>query len=257
MVTGTAAWLATSGPRFSYFGSQFAVAFYLVHLQDFKIQTSLVAARDRIAGVALGLFMMWLVFDQLWGAPAAVEMRKTFISNLRSLAQLAREPFTGEKRLAIERSYSLRETINTNFDKVLSLADGVLFEFGLSRQQDLVWRSRIRQWQPRLRTLFVTRIALLKYRLQLPGFELPEAVAMAQQEFDDRISKMLDGMANRIETEAPGTRDDFEDPFERLEQTIRTCCSEARQEFPPVELRTFVVLSRNIESMTVSLDKEI
>jgi len=49
--------------------------------------------------------------------------------------------------LAIERSYSLRETINTNFDKVRSLADGVLFEFGPSRQQDLASRSQIREWQ--------------------------------------------------------------------------------------------------------------
>jgi hypothetical protein len=32
---------------------------------------------------------------------------------------------------------------------------------------------------------FVTRIALLKYRLQIPGFELPKAVRLAQQEFDD------------------------------------------------------------------------
>ena len=117
---------------------------------------------------------MWLVFDQLWGAPAAVEMKRTFISNLRLLAQLVREPLPGERRLAIDRSYSLRETINANFDKVIASGDGVLFEFSSSRQQDLALRSRIRRWLPQLRTLFVTRIALLKYRLQLPGFELPD-----------------------------------------------------------------------------------
>ena len=257
LATALASWFMTSSPRLSYFGVQVAFAFYLINLQEFAMQTSLSVARDRAVGILLGLLMMWLVFDQLWGAPAAVEMKRTFISNLRLLAQFVREPVPGEKTLSIDRSYSLRETISVNLDKVTALADGVLFEFGSSRQQDLALRSRIRQWQPRLRTLFVARIALLKYRLQLPGFELPEAVAVAQQEFDDRISKMLDRMANRIEAEAPGTRDDFEDPFERLEQTIRTCCSEARQEFLPVELRTFLVLSRNIESMTVSLDREI
>jgi multidrug resistance protein MdtO len=108
-----------------------------------------------------------------------------------------------------------------------------------------------------LRTLFLTQIALLKYRLRLPGFELPEAVAVAQQKFDDRISKMLDGMANRIAGEASGTSDNFEDPFERLEETIRTCCLEIRQEVLLAELRTFLVLSRNIENITVSLNKEI
>ena len=69
LVTGIAAWFATSGPRLSYFGVQFAVAFYLIHLQEFTIQTSLAVARDRVAGILLGLFMMWLVFDQLWGTP--------------------------------------------------------------------------------------------------------------------------------------------------------------------------------------------
>ncbi|MGA2074597.1 MAG: FUSC family protein [Terriglobia bacterium] len=209
LVTVVGAWLATSGPRFSYFGVQFFVAFYLINLQEFKIQTSLAVARDRVAGIMLGLLMMWLVYDQLWGAPAAIEMKRTFISNLRSLAQLAREPLPGEKELAIERSYSLRETINTNFDKVRTLADAVLFEFSSSRQQDLALRSQIRQLQPQLRTLFVTRIALLKYRLQLPGFELPEAVRVAQREFDDELAKMLEDMASRMQDKGPEEKNQF------------------------------------------------
>ncbi len=117
LVTVVAAWIMSSGPRLSYFGSQVAVAFYLINLQEFAVQTSLSVARDRVVGVLLGLLVMWLIFDQLWGAPSGVEMRKTFISNLRLLAQFVREPLPEEKRAAIERSYSLRETINANFDK--------------------------------------------------------------------------------------------------------------------------------------------
>jgi multidrug resistance protein MdtO len=257
LATGAAAWFLTSSPRFSYFGSQFAVAFYLINLGEFRIQTSLVPARDRVVGILLGLFMMWLIFDQLWGAPAVVEMKRTFISNLRLLAQLVKDPFSGEKRLEIERSYSLRERINANFDKVLNLADGVLFEFSSSRQQDLALRSRIRQCQPRVRTLFVTAIALLKYRLQLPGFELPETVRVAQQEFDDQLAKMLDGMANRIDGEPTRTMDKFEDSFQRLEQTIQTCCSETTPKPLAAELRTFLALSSSMESVAMSLYKEM
>lgn len=155
--------------------------------------------------------------------------------------------------MAIERSYSLRETINTNFDKVRSLADGVLFELGSSRQADLALRNRIRQWQPQLRTLFVTRIALLKYRLQLPGFELPEPVRVAQQDFDNRLATMLDDMANRMEGEPADGTDRFEGAFERLEQTVRNCCSEGPQELLTAEMQTFLALSRSIENVTVSL----
>jgi multidrug resistance protein MdtO len=212
-------------------------------------------ARDRVAGILLGLFMMWLVFDQLWGSSATVEMRRTFISNLRSLGQLVREPLPGREKTW--RSDSLRETINTNFDKVRSMADAVLFEFGPSRQGDLVLRNQIRQWQPQLRTLFVTRIALLKYRLQVPGFELPEPVRMAQLEFDNRLAGMLDGMADRMEGKPPQGTDRFEDAFERLEQTVRTCCAEGRQELLTAEMQTFLALSRSVQNMTISLDQEI
>jgi multidrug resistance protein MdtO len=255
VVTAIAAWIATSSPRLSYFGVQFAVAFYLIHLQEFKIQTSLAVARDRIAGILLGLFMMWLVFDQLWATPAAVEMRRMFISNLRSLGQLVREPLPGTEKTW--RGDSLRETINTNFDKVRSLADGVLFEFGPSRQGDLALRNQIRQWHPQLRTLFVTRIALVKYRLQLPGFNLPAPALAAQQEFDNRLAATLDSMADRMEGKSPQRTGHFEDVFERLEQTVRACCSEGPQELLSAEMQTFLALSRSIESVTISLDREI
>jgi multidrug resistance protein MdtO len=252
-----AAWIATSSPRLSYFGVQLAVAFYLINLQEFKIQISLSVARDRVAGILLGLFMMWLVFDQLWGVAAGVEMKKTFISIFRLLAQLAREPVSRDIRLAIERSYSLRETINTTFNKVRSVSDGVLFEFGPSRRQDLVLRDRIRKWQPQLRMLFITRIALLKYRLVIPGFELPRTIAAVQQEFDTELARMLDGIADRLEGKAVERSNNFEDSFKALEQTIRTFHSEESQAAVATQSPTFLALSRRIEQLTVSLDQEI
>jgi multidrug resistance protein MdtO len=250
LVTGVAAWFMTSGPRLSYFGSQIAVAFYLINLQEFAVQTSLSVARDRVVGVLLGLLMMWLAFDQLWGASAAVGMKRALISNLRLLSQFVREPLPEEKRAAIERSYSLRETINADFDKTRAFADAVLFEFGPSWRQDLAMRNRIRLWQSQLRTLFMISTALLKYRLHLPGFDLPKAVEAAQQKFDDRIAEVLDGMANRIEGEVSGPRDDVGNSFERLEQIIGT-------ERPRTDLQTFLTLSRNMASVTSSLNEEI
>jgi hypothetical protein len=41
---------------------QVALAFYLINLQNFGMETALSIARDRIVGILLGLFM-WLVFD--------------------------------------------------------------------------------------------------------------------------------------------------------------------------------------------------
>lgn len=254
-VIGVCAWIMTSSPRLSYFGFQAAFAFFLVNLQEFAMQTSLLVVRDRVIGILVGLLMMWFAFDQLWGAPAAVEMKRTFISNLRLLARFVREPFPGTER--IWSRDSLQNTIGTDFDTVNALSDAVLFEFGPSRRQNLALRGQIRAWLPQLRLLFVTRIALLDYRLQLPGFELPETVRQAQLEFDNRLAAALEGMADRMEEKGPGVREDLEESFRLVEETISTCCSDLPKEAFTPQLEGFLPLSRRIETLASSLDKEI
>ncbi|HTU48454.1 MAG TPA: FUSC family protein [Bryobacteraceae bacterium] len=257
-VTLIAAWFATCSPRLSYFGIQIAVAFYLINLQEFKIQISLGVARDRVVGILLGLLMMWFIFDRLWGAPAGVEMKKAFVSSLRLLAQLAREPISKDVGVAIKETLALRETINAQFDRVRALADGVLFEFGASRQPDLAMRDRIRQWQPQLRTLFLMRVASLKYRLHLPGFELPEAVRAYQREYDQRSAQMLEEMADAIQ----GTRTDVrltaeEDFAGLLERLLGERRGSDSQRSPATRGELFVTLLRQIDQLTTSLAKEV
>jgi multidrug resistance protein MdtO len=255
LVTAVASWIMTSSPRLSYFGVQVALAFYLINVQEFAMQTSLSVARDRVVGILFGLLMMWLVFDQLWGAPAAAEMKRTFISNLRWLAQLAREPLPGRDKTW--RSYSLRETIDTNFDKVRSLADGVLFELGSpSRQQGLMLRNQILRWQPGLRMLFITRIALLKYRLQLPGFELPKPIAAAQREFDNNFARALEALADRMEGRSSAEHPAAETWLTRLERTIENQPPQEPQQTCDVGFQLLLSLDRRIQSLMISLTSD-
>jgi multidrug resistance protein MdtO len=251
-VAGLSGWIATSSSRLSYLGAQMAAAFYLANLQEFKFQASLAVARDRVVGIFLGLLMMWLAFDRLWSVPAGVEMKRTFVSAIRSLAQLAREPVSSDRRIAIERSYALRETINAQFDKVRSLADGVLFEFGPSHQQDLALRERIREWQPQLRTLFLMRIASLKYRLRLSGFELPERILISLREYDNRSAELLDDMAGWIE----GTARPEQVPGDSFQALERSLGSQAAGE-PPADIQSLATLMRGIDSLTSSVADQI
>jgi multidrug resistance protein MdtO len=256
VVTALASWVMTSSPRLSYFGVQVALAFYLINLQEFTIQTSLAVARDRVVGILLGLIMMWLVFDQLWSSPAGVEMKRRFVLTFRLLAQLAREPVSTDIQAMTKRIYALRESIDNEFNQVRALADGVLFEFGPSRQQDLAMRDHIRHWQPQLRTLFIMRIASLKYRLQVPGFELPEPIRLAQQAYDDRSAQMLDEMAGRIEGSVPQAGTASEDAFELLEKTVQAYYEESQQP-PTAHVWSFTTLLRGIDNLTNSLAAEI
>jgi multidrug resistance protein MdtO len=255
-VSAMSSWFMTSSPRLSYFGIQAALAFYLINLDGFKMQTSLAVARDRVIGILLGLFIMWLVFDQLWGAPAAVQMKKTFISNLQFIAQLAKEPASKDLKTAIGRSLALRETINTNLDKVRAFADGVLLEFGPSREQDLALRNRIRQWQPNLRILFILRIVLWRYRVRLPGFELPEAIQPAQTEFDNRLAMGLDRMADRLKGDESAQKDDLESAYAQLEHATWKALPKEQHQLTP-KIKSFLLLSCRIATLADCLQREV
>lgn len=254
--TVISAWFATSSPRLSYFGVQIAVAFYLINLSEFHLQTSLVPARDRVLGILLGLLMMWLVFDQLWGASAAVAMRKTFIANFRLIAQLVREPISKDLKTATARALALRETINANLDKVRALGDGVLLEFGPSREQDLALRDHIRRWQPNLRMLFITRLVLWRYRVGHPGFELPEAIQPAHEEFDNRMATALDRMADRLEGDGSAQKEDLTSAYNEFEQAVWKAQPKEQHQLTP-QVQSFLLLSRRIASLADCLEKEI
>jgi multidrug resistance protein MdtO len=258
LVTVLSAWFLTSSPRLSYFGLQVAVAFYFINLPEFKIQTSLAVARDRVAGDLLGLCMMWLVFDALWGAPAAVEMKRRFVLNLRLLAQFAREPVSTDLRMAIARSNTLRETINAGLDKVRDLGDAIPFEFGPSRQRNLELRSEIRKWQAQLRTLFLLRISSLKYRLQFPGLELPESVLLRQRAYDDHSARILEELADCIEHDAPPPQDSIERSHELLNTAVQEIqAEEESSQLPAGRAQSFVTLLGAIDALTTSLASDI
>ncbi len=251
LVSALAAWIMTASPRISYLGVQLALAFYLVHLQSYKFETSLSIARDRVVGIMVGLFAMWLIFDQLWGRPAGNEMRQVFVANLRLLARLAREPDLGDRKDAIRRIYALGQTINSNFDQVRNLGDAVIFEFGATRAADLALRDRIRGWQSKLRALFLIRGAILRYRLADPGFELPAEMEPAQKDFDHELAEVLDGMAERLEEIPQPRSNQLAEALQRLEKTAKACPPDVSS-----RLNDFMALSRTAEqlAMTVAND---
>ena len=256
-VTTLGSWIATSSPRLSYVGLQLALAFYIVNLQEFTIQTSLAPARDRVVGIFLGLLMMWVAFDQLWGVPAIIQMKRALVSALRMLAQFSREPLSADYNVAAERSYALREGINKSFDIVRASADAILFEFGSSRRPNLAWRSSIRVWEPQLRTIFLTRIALWNYRAQLPGFELPDTVLASQHYFDQQLAELLDSIADRLEGKRTQRKADLEESVERVEQAVRSCGLGQPQKAPQPQLGILLQLCSTLKGLAIALNQQI
>lgn len=201
VVSGIAAWFATSTPRLAYFGVQLGLAFYLTALQDYSTPLSLTPPRDRLVGVMLGLFAMWLVFDHLWPTYAIVEIRKTFQQNLRLVARLVTviEGYGAERVKAIPNIRALREQINNGLSAVHTYGGTILFEFGPQRRAHLLLRERILRWQTTLRTIFLVELGLLQYRLHIDLSQLSQEVLDAQDHFGRLIASELEGFASGVE----------------------------------------------------------
>ena len=165
VVTAVAAWVSTSSSRLSYAGLQIAVAFYLINLSEFRFQTSLTLARDRAIGVLLGISMMWLVFERFYPRPAADEMVRIFIRNLRLMAELITASPAGTDTAAIVKIRKQREQVFRYFGDVSAQSDAVPFESGPRRAANMAARDHIRHWQASLRTFYLLHSPLIQFRV--------------------------------------------------------------------------------------------
>ena len=219
-VTSVAAWFITASPRISYFGTQMALAFFLIHLRGPFAQTNLAIARDNIMGIFLGLLVMWLVFDSLGSKPAAVVMRELFVGNLKLMAQLA-TPWPDNQKTDLRRVRAARDKISQNFSAVNSQADGVLVELGRSHSASLRVRNLLLGWQPQMRSIFLVQIALLQYRAPISPAELSQEILIAQTRFDAQVKRILEDMARVFEGRACSRNTaSLSDEFEGLKAAI-------------------------------------
>ncbi len=255
LVSAISAWIATSTPRVSFLGLQLALAFNLVHLQEFTIQTSLAIARDRLVGVLLGLISMWLIFDRLWVRNALDEMQSVFARNLQLFSELTRQLLRPDRNNAIKRIRQLREQMNNGFAAVRAQADAIVFEFGPSRERKLQIREGVRRWDPSLRTLVQVQLTLSQYRLPKAVQEYP-AVAEAEAAFNDDVARSVQLMANEVCGNVGDPLPDVRALALRLEEGIRKYYSENGLPIAP-RAADVISLIRNLSLILVPLHEEI
>lgn len=201
VVTAIAAWVSTSSSRLSYAGLQIALAFYLITLSEFRIQTSLTIARDRAIGVLLGTFMMWLVFERLYSRPAGDEMVRIFISNLRLLAELINASPAGTDTEAIVKVRRQRDQVYRYFNDVNAQSDAVPFETGPARAADMAARDRIRRWQAALRTFYLLEAPLIQFRVFGDVSRKSRPFAKMHDAFREECSRSFERMAESLENQ--------------------------------------------------------
>lgn len=222
VVTAISAWIGTASARLSYLGVQLALAFYVINLQEFTIQTSLSIARDRVFGVLLGLLSMWLFFDRLWVRNALDEMQSIFAHNLEMFAELAEQLLEPDQVKAIRRIRQLRDQINDGFAAVRSQSDAILFEFGPARQRKLQIRDDVRRWQPQVRTLLLVQITAIQYLAQKPLSALPDPIARAGVDFEKDMARVMRAMASEVTGKPVGPVPDIRLAATRMRQEAQS-----------------------------------
>ncbi|MGB8772269.1 MAG: FUSC family protein, partial [Candidatus Korobacteraceae bacterium] len=256
VVTAMSAWIATATPKLSYLGVQLALAFYLINLQEFAIQSSLAIARDRVVGVLLGLVCMWLVFDRLWVRDALQEMQDAFARNLRLLAELIEQSRKADRQEAARLVIQLRDQISEGSNTVKAQADAVVFEFGPSRERKLKIRDDIRRWQPTLSTLVQVQVTFLQYLFEMRFPDLPQAITDAQAAFEEDMAMVARAMADDVAGETPCAALDIQESAARLRQEIEKYYAQSGVPIPST-LTDMITLTQNLASIVAPLYEDI
>jgi hypothetical protein len=73
---------------------------------------------------------------------------------------------------------------------------------------------------------------------------------VAQQNFDDSLAKILDGVADWLKGKASERKENLKDVFERLKRTVRSSCSKETQGLlgPNLQSFTLFLLAPTIQS---------
>ena len=255
-VTAIAAWIGTSSSRLSYAGVQMALAFYLVHLSEFSIQTSLAVARDRSIGVLLGSTMMWIVFERFYPRKAADEMIRVFVRNLRLMADLLVDTPANADATAILAVRKKRDQVYSNFGEVNAQADAVPFETGAQRAGDMAARDRIRRWQASLRTFYLLEIPLVQFLVFNRGNEKSETFTNIEDAFRSASAQTLLHMATNIEIQLNERRHDTQrDPA--LALVLEGLQKECKEEQLSERERALLALSQTVALLLDRFQNEV
>ncbi|WP_263419051.1 FUSC family protein [Terriglobus albidus] len=199
-------WIATSGPRISYCGVQAVLAFELVNLGKFSLNSSLIPARDTILGIALGILAMWLIFDQLWATSSIESIREMLRDTIHQVADLSgidsAEPATREENL--ERH---TRTIFESFEKIWSMMDVSAFEAFPKKQADKIVLERARVYLPQLRALLLLKTGLIHHEIVS---DKPSSTKALQAH--DRCKWALYNLAHTVSENEGALRESFSKP---------------------------------------------
>jgi multidrug resistance protein MdtO len=135
-------WIMRS-PLMSYIGVQIGFGFFLTALPGFGAATQISPARDRVIGVALGILVMWFIFDQLWPVRTTDTLRASLTRIQKATVELQQLLQTTELKKDSHTFLNLRGAVSQELMNVQQLGFAVNFEAGRHRRGEIARTRRL------------------------------------------------------------------------------------------------------------------
>jgi multidrug resistance protein MdtO len=194
-VSFLSAWCAT-GRRFSYVGLQIALAFYLVAFQGFGPPTELAPARDRFAGILVGLIVMWIVFDEIWPVRTLTVMRRKLGSVVRNTAMVLTLGTARQSRDEdLRHADVLRDQVGKIVAELRTLNDAAEFEFGLDRRHQTDTGPVILRAAFAAAAMFWNELVFLRSRADEDSLNEPRLIEM-RRALASELNRMSETLAH-------------------------------------------------------------
>ena len=117
-----ASWIKSGSERSNYAGQQIAIAFYACILWGYGPTLDMEGARDRIVGILVDDFTVYMVFTTVWPVSVAVIVRKNLCQAFDLLGKLMDVHKHPDNQWRIAEGTKLRE----DFDKAIAATQAVL-----------------------------------------------------------------------------------------------------------------------------------
>jgi multidrug resistance protein MdtO len=136
------AWVLRS-PSIGYVGVQIGFAFFLTTLPGFGPATLIAPARDRVIGIAIGIVVMWFIFDQMWPVRSSAVLSQVLARIRRSASRLHYAADLPDSTAALTALSDLRSAVSQELATMQQLDSAAQFDFGRNYKREVASSRRL------------------------------------------------------------------------------------------------------------------
>ena len=203
--TAITGWVSAGSDRISYGGVQGALAFYFCIFQGYEPGFSFSLARDRVAGIILGILVFSVVLRLIWPEHAIDVLRSAMARVMRGLAKFLLLPKAGSSTEDIcKEAAAQRLVITRDLDSTLRLSELAVIEDAIIKNRDAISPVILERMAANTQSLSLISFILAGKTKMEEWQHLDPKVQEAEIALRARAAEELEQIARFVESCKPG-----------------------------------------------------